>query len=162
MQLHHILHVAVSVAILGHSVAKAEQHIVCPLEVHAKQISVAAPAGWRGLFRPESKTSLTGAGVWVGPLEGGAPGELVGETVKGKDGTTINRFPALDLMPMDSDGVRMPQEKWMVCTYDAGVVLAKQLPRETKQCDVTYKRVQDPLEPKKKLINVVAEITCSE
>lgn len=160
MHPNHVLWAAVALASLCPSPGKAEQRIVCPPEIRAHQISVAAPAGWRGLFRPGSKTSLSGAGVWMGPLEGGAPGELVGETLKGKNGTTINRFPALDLMPMDSGGVRRPQEKWMVCSYDAGVVLAMQLARDTKQCDVTYKRVQDPLEPRKKLIDVLSDITC--
>lgn len=160
MHLTHILRVAAALAILCAGAAEAEQHFVCPPEVQSRQITVAGPAGWRGMFRPESRTLLAAAGVWVGPLEGNPPGELIGEVVKGKKGTTINRFPGLDVMPMDSNGVRMQQEKWMVCTYDAGIVLVKPLPQETKQCEVTYKRVQDPLSPRKKMIDVLSDITC--
>lgn len=160
MHLHPILCAAVVLAAICSGATHAAQRIVCPLAIQARQITVAAPVGWKGFFRPESKTLLAGAGVWVGPLEGEPPGELVGEIVKGKNGTTINRFSALDLVPVDSNSVPMPQEKWMVCTYDSGIALAMKLPNETKQCDVIYKRVQDPLVPRKKLIDVLSDITC--
>lgn len=128
----------------------------------ANQISVRSPAGWKGLFRPNSRALLSGAAVWVGPVNEG-PGELIGETVKGKGGTTINRFPSLDTEPLIDD-VPAPQEKWMVCYYDGnGIVQAMKLPKDTKQCDVTYERVPDPLEPgpRRKLITVLANITCT-
>jgi hypothetical protein len=140
----------------------AEQHIVCPPQVDAKQVTVTAPAGWIGLFRPSSRALLSGAAVWIGPVNEG-PGELIGETVTGKDGAIINRFASLDSAPL-VDGVPIIHDKWMVCYYDGrgGIVQAKKLPKETKQCDVTYKRVPDPLEPgpKKKLVTVLADITC--
>jgi hypothetical protein len=146
--------------ILRPGIAKAEQHIVCPPQVDASQISVTSPVGWRGLYRPKSKALLSDARVWIGPLND-VPGELIGETVKGKNGITINRFPALDVMPMDSDGVRILQDKWMVCAYgDGGIVQAVKLPDSTKQCDVIYRRMQDPLEPRRKLIDVLADIVC--
>jgi hypothetical protein len=99
--------------------------------------------------------------VWVGPVNEG-PGELIGVTVKGKGGTTINRFPSLDTAPLLHD-VPAPQEKWMVCYYDGNaIVQAMKLPKDTKQCDVTYKRVPDRLEPgpRRKIITVLADITC--
>jgi hypothetical protein len=149
-----------AVCVLRPGFARAEQRIVCPPQVDARQITVASPAGWRGLYRPKSRALLSDARVWIGPLDD-VPGELIGETVKGKNGVTINRFPALDLAPVDSDGVRTPQEKWMVCAYgDGGIVQAVKLPENTKQCDVIYRRVQDPLESRRKLINVLSDIVC--
>ena len=139
--------------------AKAEQRIVCPPQVEAGQISVAAPAGWKGLYRPNSTALLRAARVWVGPVAEG-PGELMGEIVKLKDGTVINRFPALDLAPL-VDGVRVPQEKWMVCTYgDEGIVQAVKLPAEVRQCDVTYRAVRNLQEHKSKSADVLSEIVC--
>jgi hypothetical protein len=49
----------------------------------------------------------------------------------------------------------------MVCAYgDEGIVQAMKLPVDTKQCDVVYRRVEDPLEPRRKLIEVLSDITC--
>jgi hypothetical protein len=149
-----------SFCLLRPGVAKADQHITCPSQVDASHISVTSPAGWKGLYRPKSKALLSGARVWTGPLNEG-PGELIGETVKGKNGVTINRFPALDERPVDSDGVPYRVDKWMVCSYgDGGIVQAVKLPESTKQCDVIYRRVQDPLEPRRKLIDVLSDIVC--
>ena len=146
--------------VLHPEIARAEQHIVCPPQVDADQITVRPSAGWRGLYRPKSRALLSGARVWTGPLND-VPGELIGETVKGRNGVTINRFPGLDLSPVDSDGVRIRQDKWMVCSYgDGGIVQAVMLPEATKQCDVIYRRVQDPLEPRRKFIDVLSEIVC--
>jgi hypothetical protein len=146
--------------ILRPDIAKAEQHIVCPPQIDARQITVSAPAGWRGLYRPKSRALLSDARVWIGPLDD-VPGELIGETIKGKNGATINRFPALDLTPHNSDGVRMPQDKWMVCAYgDGGIVQVLKLPESTRQCDVIYRRIQDPLERRRKLVDVLSDIVC--
>jgi hypothetical protein len=146
--------------ILHSGIASAEQHIVCPPQVEAKQITVTPSAGWKGLYRPKSRALLSDARVWIGPLND-VPGELVGETVKGKTGVTINRFRGLDLTPVDSDGVRVPQDKWMVCSYgDGGIVQAVKLPDATKQCDVIYRQVQDQLEPRRKLVAVLSDIVC--
>jgi hypothetical protein len=150
----------VTFCVLHPGIVRAEQHIVCPPQVNASQITVTSPAGWRGLYRPKSRSLLSSARVWIGPLNEG-PGELIGETVKGKNGVTINRFPALDVVPIDSGGVPAPQDKWMVCAYgDEGIVQAMKLPDDTKQCDVVYRRVEDPLEPRRKLIEVLSDITC--
>jgi hypothetical protein len=150
----------VAFSILHPGIASAEQHIVCPPQVDAKQITVTPPVGWKGLYRPKSRALLSDARVWVGPLND-VPGELVGETVKGKNGVTINRFRALDLTPVDSDGVRVPQDKWMVCAYgDGGIVQAVKLSDTTKQCDVIYRQVQDQLEPQRKLVPVLSDIVC--
>lgn len=139
-------------------IARAEQHIVCPPEVDWRQISVASPVGWKGLYRPKSKIKLYAARVWIGPLNE-VPGELIGETVKGKNGATINKFP-LTPAPV-VDGVPMELDKWLVCTYgDEGIVQAMKLPKDTKECAVTYRRVQDPLEPRRKFIDVLSDITC--
>lgn len=150
----------VSFYILHPGIARAEQHIVCPPQVDAHQITVTPPAGWKGLYRPKSRALLSDARVWIGPLND-VPGELVGETIKGKSGVTINRFPALDLTPVDSDGAHIPQDKWMVCSYgDGGIVQAMKLPETIKQCDVIYRQAQDPLEPRRKLIAVLSDIVC--
>lgn len=147
--------------LLRPGIARAEQHIVCPPEVIASQVKVTAAAGWQGLYRPGSRALLADVRVWTGPLNGAAPGELIGETIKGKNGVTINRFPSLDTMPVDSDGVPYRVDKWMVCSYgDGGVVQAVKLPEATKQCDVIYRRVQDPLEPRRKMIDMLSDITC--
>lgn len=150
----------VTFCIFHPAIAKAEQHIACPPQVDASQISVKSSGAWQGLYRPKSRALLSDVRVWVGPLNE-VPGELIGETIKGKDGVTINRFPALDSVPIDSDGVPVPQDKWMVCAYgDGGIVQAVKLPEATKQCDVIYRRKQDPLEPRRKLIDVIADIVC--
>ncbi|TFW33819.1 STY0301 family protein [Massilia horti] len=152
--------VGVTFSILGPGIARAEQHIVCPPQVDASQITVTSAAGWRGLYRPRSRALLSDARVWIGPLNEG-PGELIGETIKGKNGVTINRFPSLGVVPVDSDGVLTPQDKWMVCAYgDGNIVQAVKLPEATKQCDVIYRRVQDPLESRRKLIDVLSDIVC--
>lgn len=151
----------VTFCILRPSIAKAEQHIVCPPQVDAGQVTVKSPTGWSGLYRPGSRALLSDVRVWTGPLNGDAPGELIGETVKAKNGVTINRFPSLDLAPQDSDGVPYRLDKWMVCAYgDGGIVQAVKLPEATKQCDVIYRRVQDPLVPRRKLIDVLSDIVC--
>lgn len=139
--------------------AKAEQRIVCPSQVDARQITVAASPGWKGLYRPNSAAHLRAARVWVGAVEDG-PGELIGDIVKLKDGSIINRFPALDVAPL-IDGARVPQEKWMVCTYgDEGIVQAVKLPAEVRQCDVIYRPVRDTHGRKRKLVEVLSEIVC--
>jgi hypothetical protein len=146
--------------ILHPEIASAEQHIVCPPQVEAKQITVTPPPGWKGLYRPKSRALLSDARVWTGPLNE-VPGELIGETVKGKTGVTINMFRGLDLAPVDSDGVRIPQDKWMVCSYgDGGIVQAVKLPDATRQCDVIYRQAQDQLEPRRKLVAVISDIVC--
>jgi len=154
---------ALAAAILGFfqpGTAWAEQHIACPPQVDASQIAVTSPSGWKGLYRPKSRALLSDVRVWVGPLDD-VPGELIGETVKGTNGVTINRFPALDTGPVDSDGVPIPQDKWVVCAYgDGGIVQAVKLPAATKRCDVIYRRMQDPLEPRRKLIDVLSDIIC--
>lgn len=150
----------VGIGILCPGVAKAEQHIVCPPQVEASQITVTSPGGWKGLYRPGSRALLSDARVWIGPLNEES-GELIGETVNGKNGVTINRFPSLDLAPQDSDGVRIPQDKWMVCAYgDGGIIQAIKLTDGTRQCDVIYRRKQDPLEPRRKLTDVLSDIVC--
>jgi hypothetical protein len=150
----------VTFCLLRPGIARAEQHIVCPTQVDANQITVTSPAGWKGLYRPKSRALLSDARVWIGPLND-VPGELIGETIKGKNGVTINRFPALDVAPVDSSGAPSPQDKWMVCAYgDGGIVQAIKLPGNTKQCDVIYRRKQDPLEPRRKLIDVISDIVC--
>jgi hypothetical protein len=141
-------------------IARSEQHIVCPSQVDASQVTVKSPAGWTGLYRPKSRAPLSDVRVWIGPLNE-VPGELIGETIKEKNGVTINRFRELDSVPIDSDGVPVPQEKWMVCAYgDGGIVQAVKLPDSTKQCDVIYQRMQNPLEPRRKLIDVLSDIVC--
>ena len=150
-----------SLCIFHLGIAKAEQHIACPPQVDASQITVASPVGWKGLYRPKSRALLSDVRVWVGPLND-VPGELIGETVKGKNGVTINRFPALDSMPIDSDAKPIALDKWIVCAYgDGGIVQAVKLPAATKQCEVIYRRMQDPLEPRRKLIDVLSEIVCN-
>jgi hypothetical protein len=151
---------AVTFCLLCPGIARAEQHIVCPPQVDANQIMVTSPSGWRGLYRPKSRAILSDARVWIGPLND-VPGELIGETIKGKNGVTIDRFWALDATPIDSSGAATPQDKWMVCAYgDGGIVQAIKLPENTKQCDVIYRRKQDPLEPRRKLVDVLADIVC--
>jgi hypothetical protein len=148
-------------SILLPGIAKAEQHIVCPPQIDAGQVKVTARAGWQGLYRPGSRALLSDVRVWTGPLNGDAPGELIGETIKAKNGVTINRFPSLDVNPVDGDGVPYRIDKWMVCSYgDGGIVQAVKLPEATKQCDVIYRRVQDPQEPRRKLIDVLSDIVC--
>jgi hypothetical protein len=154
---------ALAAAIFGTiypGLARAEQHITCPRQVDASQITVRSPVGWKGLYRPRSRMLLSNARVWIGPLNEG-PGELIGETIKEKNGVSINRFRALDSVPIDSDGMPSPQDKWMVCAYgDGGIVQAVKLPDTTRQCDVIYRRMQDPLEPRRKLVDVLSDIVC--
>jgi hypothetical protein len=48
-----------------------------------------------------------------------------------------------------------------LCAYgDGGIVQVIKLPENTKQCDVIYRRKQDPLEPRRKLVDVLADIVC--
>lgn len=150
----------VTFCFLRPGIARAEQHIVCPPQVDANQVIVKSPAGWRGLYRPGARAPLSDVRVWTGPVNEG-PGELIGQTVKGKNGVTISRFPALDEMPIDSDGVPYRVDKWMVCSYgDGGIVQAVKLPDNTRQCDVIYQRKQDPLESRRKLVDVLSDIVC--
>jgi hypothetical protein len=74
---------------------------------------------------------------------------------------TINRFPSLDMNPVDGNGVPYRVDKWMVYSYDDGsIVQAVKLPEATKQCDVICRRVQDRLEPGRKFIDVLSDIVC--
>lgn len=147
----------------------AEQRITCPEKIMASQVAVTAPTGWKGLLRPGSWLRLTGAVVWTGPLDGEAPGELIGETAKRKDGTVIKRFSGLESealhTPIAGHGVgavkgqieRVRLDNWMVCQYEDGsIVQAMKLPKGTKECEVIYR----PADPMKKKITVLSDIIC--
>lgn len=49
--------------------------------------------------------------IWTAPLNGDAPGELIGRTVKAKNDVTINRFPPFDVSRIDGDGVPYRADK---------------------------------------------------
>lgn len=130
--------------------AKAEQQITCPAEVDSNNIHVTSPAGWIGFRRPDSKLKLQSAGAILGPLRD--MGELIGETVKGKDGATINKFPL-------TGSVTPELEKWIACYYGEGIYQAIKLPITTAECAVTYRRgAVNPATRKREIF--VSAITC--
>jgi len=54
----------------------------------------------------------------------------------------------------------MAPDKWMICYYGNGIYQAMKLPKDTKECAMTYRRVQDPTESRRKLITLLSDITC--
>jgi hypothetical protein len=135
-------------------IASAEQQLICPT-VQSSQVRVSSPAGWTGLYRAPVTLPPKGAeAIFVFGSLREPWGEMHPEIERKKDGSVINRY-LLSGAPSP-----VPLQKWMVCHYGEGIYQATQLPAETKECAMTYRRVQNPLEPKKKLIDVLSNITC--
>lgn len=134
--------------------AKADQHIVCPA-IESSQVSVGSPAGWTGLYRATATLPLQGAeAIFVYGSLREPWGETHPETVRKKDGAVIARFR------LPSEPAPVTPDKWMICYYGNGIYQAMKLPNATKECAMTYRRVQDPTEPRRKLISVLSDITC--
>jgi hypothetical protein len=131
------------------SLAYADQKIVCPPEVTSDQVSLFAPKGWVGWYRPDARIKLAGAGVLLGPIR--MNGELQGESEQRKDGSVVHRYVL-------TGGVAPTLEKWLACNYGATFFQAIPLPVTTKECAVIYQ--SDKSSPRGKPEYVVAEITC--
>lgn len=101
---------AVALVALQPGIAKAEQHVACP--VLAVQLDTAAPI--------------------LGPVNGPYPwAELHSETKTEKDGTFIREY---DL----TGGVATQSEKWMICYYVDATHQAVKLPTATKKCSIAF------------------------
>jgi len=114
-------------------VARAEQHIVCPVSSHPLRAAEAIFV-YGSLQEP-----------W---------GELKDpERLEKKDGSVTNTYP----LP-NEPGPVVP-DKWIICYYDGGTYQAVKLPAATKECTVTSKREMIGSATRKPRYRVV-DITC--
>lgn len=112
----------VALVALRPGIAKAEQHVACPVLV--VQLDTAAPI--------------------LGPVDGPYPwGELHSEAKTKKDGTFVQEY--------DLGGVAPQVEKWMICHYVDATYQAVRLPTATRTCSIASKRAGiDPVTKKPK------------
>jgi hypothetical protein len=124
---------AASLCALRPCVARAEQHIACPVSSLPLQAAEAIFV-YGSLQEP-----------W---------GELKDpERVERKDGSVINKYP----LPNERGPV-VP-DKWIICYYDDRTYQAVKLPTATKECAVTSKR--EKIDPATKRPHYrVSDITC--
>jgi hypothetical protein len=142
--------VGVVYCLLCPGIARAEQHIACPQSVDSRQVRVDSPDGWTGIYGPGGTLKLRGAGaIFVVSSLRDSWGELKDPPTRKKGKETIVTYP----LPSEVD-------KYVICDYGNLVYLAMKLPEATKQCEVVSRRAQDPLEPRRKLIDVIPDIVC--
>jgi len=121
---------ATALVALRPGMAKAEQHVACP--VLAVQLDTAAPI--------------------LGPVNGPYPwAELHSEAKTKKDGTFVQEY---DL----TGGVAPQLEKWMICYYVDAKHQAVKLPTATKKCSIASK--PDGTDPVTKKPKYRLDITC--
>lgn len=130
-------------------VATADQHIVCPPSVDARQVRVDSPAGWVGIFGPTGVLPLRGVqAIFVDrSLRDDAWGELKDPPVTKRGHEVIVHYP----LPADA-------EKYVVCDYGQRVYQAMKVPAGTTECFIRYR--QGKAAHGKAVDNVVSDITC--
>jgi hypothetical protein len=108
-------------------IARADQHIVCPMSVQSHQVRVDSPAGWTGIYGPDGTLPLRGAeAIFVY----GSLSEPWGEL---KDPPTVKKGKAL----ITSYPLPPEPDKWIICDYGDHIYQAMRLPATTKECSVT-------------------------
>lgn len=134
-------------------VAKAEQHVVCPMMVDSKHVSVDAPIGWQGIYGPTGVRTLEGAQAIFTTTDSlrDAWGELRDPpTARQKGGAVIQvTYPLPD---------KPEFTKWVICHYGESVYQALKLAPATTACTVTSRREIDP--HTKKPIYRVVSVSC--
>lgn len=130
-------------------VARAEQHITCPVAVDARQVQVDAPTGWTGGFGLEGSFPLRGvqAVFVVGSLRDSAWGELKDPPFTKKGDSVITTYP----LPPETD-------KYVICSYGERIYQAMKLPSTTKQCEVIRRPEKKKAKGKENF--VVADVVC--
>lgn len=122
--------VAVLFAFIGQPTFGAASKIVCPAELPADTIKIAAPPnGWQPFI--SSPLYLHSAAPTAGPPE--RLGRMVGRTTNRTRGQSTVRYDNLD--------APYPDGVWFSCDYGEGngFSVAKKLPAGIKSCVVKYK-----------------------
>ena len=133
--------------------ASAEQHIVCPMMIDARSVTVDAPAGWRGGFGPTGTRALDGAQAVFTMTDSlqDAWGEL-------RDPPTINKQGGKIIEVTYPLPEEPEARKWVVCHYGDSLFQAFRLAATTKSCTVSSRREND--QHTRKPVYRVTDITC--
>jgi hypothetical protein len=110
--------------------ARADQRIVCPLTVDARQVRVDAPDGWIGIFGPEGMLKLQGVQAIFVPrsLRDDAWGEFKDPPTTKTGDVVTTHYP----LPLE-------MEKYVICDYGQRVYQAMKLPETTTECFVVQR-----------------------